>query len=130
VRLARKKVVLELVEAGDHEPIWGKRGALTGAGSAVGMFLQSLLLFHEGDGDDRAADSGGAGTAMVQRMCLMGAGTAMMRRISLVAAGSKTSRHFALPGREAATRQSRKPLDYLVWRFRKTRLWVFPCATA
>jgi hypothetical protein len=40
VRLAREKTVLELVDAGDQEPILGKRGALTGAWSAVGMFLQ------------------------------------------------------------------------------------------
>jgi hypothetical protein len=125
VRLSRKKAVLELVEAGDHDPILGKRGALTGARSAVGMFLQSLLLFHEGDGDDRAAVSGGAGTAMMRRMLLMGPGTAMMRRISLVAAGLKTSRHFALPGREAATRQSRKPLVNWILRFCRTRLWFF-----
>jgi hypothetical protein len=61
VRLARKKAVLELVEAGDHEPILGKRGTLTGGRSAVGTFLQSLLLFLEWDGDDRAAVSGGVG---------------------------------------------------------------------
>jgi hypothetical protein len=81
VRPARTKAVLELVEAGDHEPILGKSGALTGARSAVGMFLQSLLLFLEGDGDDRADVSRGAGTAIMRRMFLMGAGTAMMRRI-------------------------------------------------
>jgi hypothetical protein len=42
-----------------------------------------------------------------------------------MAAGSKMSRHLALPGREAVTRQSRKPLVYWVLRFCRTRLWFF-----
>jgi hypothetical protein len=74
--------------------------------------------------------SGGGGVAMMRRMFLMGAETAMMRRIFLEAVGSKMARHFALPGREAATRQSRKPLAYLVLRFCRTRLWFISCATA
>jgi hypothetical protein len=76
VRLARKKAVLELVGAGDHAPILGNRGALTGTRVVVGNFLQSLPLFHGGGRDDAADVSGGGGdddgaTAALVR-CLLG----------------------------------------------------------
>jgi hypothetical protein len=61
VPLARKKAVLELVDAGNHEPILDKTGALTVARSAVRSLLQYLLLSLDKNGDGAADALGGGG---------------------------------------------------------------------
>jgi hypothetical protein len=80
-----------------------KRGALTGARSVAGIFLQLLLLFHDGAGDDTADISGGGGNVDDASDYS-------------VAVGSKTARHFdCLAARLLrASRESRLCIGYCV----------------